>query len=80
MAALELDRMAKGQYAKRLQDVPGVVKTDLQDPYSGRSLVYRRQGQSYVLYSTGPDGRDNGGKGKDFPGSPGTDLVLWNGR
>jgi hypothetical protein len=32
------------------------------DPYSGRPLVYRRVGDTYVLYSVGRDGKDDGGR------------------
>jgi hypothetical protein len=32
------------------------------DPFSQRPLIYRHDGDSYVLYSAGPDGRDDGGR------------------
>lgn len=31
------------------------------DPFDGKPLRYRRAGASYLLYSVGPDGRDDGG-------------------
>lgn len=31
------------------------------DPFSGRPLVYRSSGNSYTLYSVGPNGEDDGG-------------------
>ena len=34
----------------------------LQDPYDGRPLRYRKVGARYLLYSIGPDGKDDGGK------------------
>ena len=37
------------------------------DPYDGRPLRYRRTDGEYVVYSVGPDGRDDGGDaGKDI--------------
>jgi hypothetical protein len=35
------------------------------DPFTGQSLVFRPEIISYKLYSVGPNGRDNGGKGDD---------------
>ena len=32
------------------------------DPFSGRPLIYRRQGTDWLLYSVGPDGVDDGGR------------------
>ena len=35
----------------------------LTDPFAAQgALRYRRDGAKYVLYSVGPDGRDDGGK------------------
>lgn len=31
------------------------------DPFSGNSLIYRPEGDSFILYSFGPDLKDNGG-------------------
>jgi hypothetical protein len=31
------------------------------DPFSGKSFVYHPQGTNWLLYSVGPDGRDDGG-------------------
>ena len=38
------------------------------DPFDGQPLRYRKQGAGYVLYSIGPDRKDNSGErmnGKD---------------
>ncbi len=49
------------------------------DPFSGRPFVYRAAGGSFVVYSVGRDGRDNGGLvvplRKQLNGEPG-DLVV----
>ena len=54
------------------------------DPFSGDSLVYRREGEGFVLYSFGSDLKDDGGVlGKNKAGKPnkwhGTDgdAVFW---
>lgn len=42
-----------------------------EDPFSGKPLVYRRQGEGFLLYSIGDDLKDDGGK----PGGK-ADLVT----
>jgi hypothetical protein len=37
----------------------------LQDPFSGRDIVYRCEGAGYVLYSVGLNQKDDGGDGDD---------------
>ena len=77
MAGLELDRAARGKYAEQLGQVKGMAPEDLVDPFSGKPLVYRPQGDGYVLYSTGPDGKDHGGHRQRQPVVEGSDLMLW---
>jgi hypothetical protein len=43
------------------------------DPFGkGAPLKYRKSGGSYVLYSVGPDGKDDGGKAIDTGSSRGS--------
>lgn len=80
MARLELDYLAWEQYTRELDLVYGLSAAQRQDPFSGKDFRYRRVGRSYVLYSVGPDGEDNGGKGTHFSRDNGTDLVIWGER
>jgi len=51
------------------------------DPYDGASLRYRRLGDGVLIYSIGPDGKDNGGViDRDNPYREGADIGfrLWN--
>jgi hypothetical protein len=41
---------------------PGYLPAVGVDPFSGGPLTYRLSGKSYLLYSVGPDTRDDGGK------------------
>ena len=41
--------------------VPDFLPAVFVDPFRGRSLIYRRSGGRFVVYSTGPNGTDNGG-------------------
>lgn len=55
---LERFRLAHGGYPDRLEAIdPGLTE----DPLFGRPFGYRKDGESYVLYSIGPDGKDEGG-------------------
>jgi len=38
---------------------------NIQDPFSGQPLRYKTQGQGFILYSVGPDQKDNGGSPKE---------------
>ena len=53
---------------KYLAKVPG-------DRFSGKSLVYRPEQKGYLLYSVGPNGTDDDGRGPDDT-PPGDDLSV----
>jgi len=75
MISLQLHVNKAGRYPDGLAEL-GLSDDVLTDPFTGDPLLYRRDGDSYILYSAGEDGQDSGG----VPGSkPGTDLMLWNG-
>jgi hypothetical protein len=45
------------------------------DIFSGKALIYRPNDEGYLLYSVGPNGKDDGGRSSaDFP--PGDDLRV----
>jgi hypothetical protein len=62
--ALRAYRVERGRYPDRLdQLVPGALVRVPDDPFALKGqLRYRRKGDSYVLYSVGPDGKDDSGK------------------
>jgi hypothetical protein len=62
--ALRAYRLERGAYPALLQNLitSGYLKAVPVDPFaSSRSLSYRKRGSSFLLYSVGPDGVDNGG-------------------
>jgi hypothetical protein len=61
--ALRAYRLDHGAYPHKLSDiVPGYLNAVPIDPFSANlPMQYRLKGASYVLYSVGPDGVDNGG-------------------
>ncbi len=54
-------RLAHGAFPK---DLSAFDKKILLDPFSGKSLIYRLQGNGYLLYSVGRNGVDDGGQRK----------------
>lgn len=67
-----------GVLPERLDDlVPEVLPAVPTDPYTGRALIYRRQSDSFLLYSTGPDRTDDAGwSATATPPAAGEDLSL----
>ncbi|MCW3100051.1 MAG: hypothetical protein JWL77_5669 [Chthonomonadaceae bacterium] len=61
--ALRAFRLEHGHYPNTLTELaPGYLKRLPDDPFAAQGTFhYRLKGQSYVLYSVGPDGEDNGG-------------------
>ena len=62
--ALQAYRVSHGSYPQTLDavaaNIPAILLTD---PFAAQgNLRYRRDGAKYVLYSVGPDGRDDGGR------------------
>jgi hypothetical protein len=77
--ALREYRVQAGAFPTSLQQlVPAPLAQVPQDPFSEQDLRYRRQGAGYLLYSVGPDLKDNGGTPIPWaagPASPG-DVVA----
>jgi hypothetical protein len=61
--ALERARLAHGQLPGTLDAlVPQFLDRIPADPYNSQPLRYKKLPKGYVVYSLGPDGRDQGGK------------------
>ncbi len=67
--ALQGYKMEHGNYPDSLEQLcPSFLRHVPDDPFAARgSLKYRKEGGSYVLYSVGPDGVDDGGRPIDDP-------------
>jgi hypothetical protein len=60
--ALHLYRLQRSSYPARLEDlVPQYLDSVPIDPFSEKALIYKPQTNSYLLYSVGPDRKDDGG-------------------
>ena len=79
-AATEFYRAEHDSYPPSLDDlVPDYIPDLPEDPFSGESFVYTSTESGYLLYSVGPDMRDDGGSLLDdtgvFPERQG-DILL----
>jgi hypothetical protein len=80
--AVERYRREHGDWPKSLaQLTPELIQEVPADPFDGRPLRYRQVEDGVVVYSVGPDGRDNGGRfDREQPTRAGADLGfgLWD--
>ncbi len=62
--ALQIIQKSRGAYPPSLDAVRAMLPADLlTDPFAATGeLRYRRDGSKFILYSVGPDGKDDGGK------------------
>ena len=61
--ALRCYQAEKAQPPRQLaQLVPKYLQRVPQDPFSSQPLIYRPQTTNWLLYSVGPDGKDDGGR------------------
>ena len=70
--ALRAFRLRHGAYPHSLAELtPGILPSLPTDPFAqGRPFCYRLSGTSYLLYSVGPDGKDDGGRPINAGASP----------
>jgi hypothetical protein len=74
--ALAAYRRDKGSYPAKLDDLaPKYLPAAPDDLFAGKALVYRPEGDGYLLYSVGPNGKDDGGRTADDD-PPGDDLRV----
>jgi hypothetical protein len=60
--ALRAYQIEHGQYPDSLAQLRAAGGWEIpEDPFTGKELIYRRQGQGYILYSVGPNFKDDGG-------------------
>jgi hypothetical protein len=72
--ALAAYRADHGAYPAELAALgPKYLPAIPEDPFSGAPIRYKREGAGYMLYSVGPNGKDDGGRAswdndQEFPG------------
>ena len=79
--ALERHRLRNGAYPAKLTAlVPDFIEAIPLDPFTGKPLLYKLLSEKgCVIYSTGDDGVDDGGKKTNAAGEryePGSDIPF----
>jgi len=61
--ACRIHKGRTGQYPESLEAlVPGLLDEVPIDPFTGKSFVYRRDGEGFIVYSLGSNRKDDGGR------------------
>ena len=61
--ACRLYKSRNGSYPESLEAlIPGILTEVPIDPFTGKPLVYRREGQGFIVYSLGSNQKDDGGR------------------
>ena len=54
--------MKHGRYPTKLAQIaPEFIDKVPEDPFSGKSLIYRTEGEGFIIYSVGQNQVDDGG-------------------
>jgi hypothetical protein len=70
--ALLQERKAQGAFPETLEELK---IENLDDPFSNEPLAYKPQEQGFIIYSVGPDQKDNGGNPKEKKQKTDWDIV-----
>jgi hypothetical protein len=69
--AVERYRQTDGKLPDKLDDLcPDLLDAVPADPFDGAPLRYKKLEKGYIVYSVGPDGKDDGGAEKDPKARP----------
>jgi hypothetical protein len=61
--ACRLYKSRSGRYPETMDElVPGLLTEVPLDPFTGKPLVYRREGEGFIVYSLGSNEKDDGGR------------------
>jgi hypothetical protein len=61
--ASRLYKSRMGKYPENLEAlVPNILSEVPTDPFTGKPLVYRREGEGFIVYSLGSNEKDDGGR------------------
>ena len=60
--ALKIYKTKDGNYPEKLESlVPEFLKEVPTDPFSSENLIYKKSANGFILYSLGPNMKDDGG-------------------
>jgi hypothetical protein len=75
--AMAKHRAKTGQYPGSLAELgQDLIPAVPLDPFDGKPLRMKVQADAILLYSVGPDGKDDGGKREETPGQIAKDITI----
>jgi hypothetical protein len=78
VCALEAHKMKQGSYPTALADLTPEFITKLPtDPFSGKNYLYRKVGDSFVLYSVSANEKDDGGSHGESISHQAAEDFVW---
>jgi hypothetical protein len=61
--ACKIYRNRRGKFPEALNDLSPEILTEIPlDPFTGESLIYRKEGDGFIVYSVGSNLKDDGGR------------------
>jgi hypothetical protein len=70
------DKKVRGAFPQTLESLN---LKDVSDPFSDAPLLYRANSNGFILYSVGPDQKDNNGSPKEKKDKKETDWdIVWS--
>jgi hypothetical protein len=79
--ACEIYRIQKGKFPEGLDQLaPDILKEIPVDPFTGKSLIYKKTERGFIIYSVGPNEKDDGGRGTWMPAQvilEKDDDIVW---
>jgi len=80
LLALQAYKARHGAYPASVEELKTKLGWKLpKDPFSEKDFVYRRRDKGFILYSVGPDMKDDGGGrpcAKSYSGIQEGDIIL----
>ncbi len=79
--ACEIYWMQKGEFPETLDQLaPDIIREIPVDPFTGKSLIYKKTERAITIYSVGPNEKDDSGRGTWMPTQPileKDDDIAW---
>ncbi|MGB2906430.1 MAG: hypothetical protein WBB73_04985, partial [Candidatus Aminicenantaceae bacterium] len=61
--ACKIYRNRHGKFPEAMNDLSPEILTEIPlDPFTGESLIYRKEGDGFIVYSVGSNLKDDGGR------------------
>ena len=76
--ALKLYKAKNGTYTEKLEGLAPQFLNEIPiDPFSGEKLIYKKSDKGFILYSLGPNMKDDGGIDAKEKKWKGDNDIVW---